>query len=91
MRAVLLIGPHGKIGLFFCAVHLGRPHGKIDFPVRAIARRPVPYFFRAVPLTNRMETKGDGVQKNQSSSSVICLSLFTYHVESCHVGNLNVQ
>jgi hypothetical protein len=30
---------------------------------------PGPLFFRAVPLTNHMETKGDGVQKNQSSSS----------------------
>ena len=50
-------------------VRLGGPHGKIDFPVWATTPRQSPYFFRAVPLTNRLETKGGGVQENLSCSS----------------------
>jgi hypothetical protein len=45
LRAALLIDPHWKIDSFSRAVHLGGPHEKIDFPVRATARPRFPYFF----------------------------------------------
>ncbi len=50
-------------------VRLGGPHGKIDFPMWATTPCQSPYFLRAVPLTNRLETKGGGVQENLSCSS----------------------